>query len=231
METTQESSDQSHAKFWFVFLFFLLLMGLAHLAAELRGGLDARAAARGIPGHTVLYYRVVFTVWVSILLLTPALCFHLFSTAGGRNTYWRAFWTFAYLAFLTHLYWTLVATFHLNWAEIFHSQEGVATNPERVVQHPGPDLFLAAWWGLDVLLAWLVSDNKWVRVQRGAVHLLVFSMFFGAFTLASKASMVAHILGILMLLVVAGCFVLSVIVRKREHKSLMSAFRAGKTPD
>lgn len=202
MEATQESSGQSHAEIWFVFILFLVLMGLAHGGAELRGWLEGRAALV----HTVLYYRVVFTIWASILLLIPALCFYIFSVAGIRNLYWRPFWTFSYFAFLTHLYWTLFATFHFNWAEIFHSQEGVAINPERVVQHPGPDLFVAAWWGLDVLLAWLAPDHKWVRVQSGAVHLLVFIMFFGAFTLASKASMIAHILGVLMLLAVAGCF-------------------------
>jgi hypothetical protein len=196
-------------------------MAVAHGGAELQARLNADAAT-GLPVHTLLYYRVIFTIWVAILLLTPALCFHVFSRADAANSYWRAFWTFAYLAFLTHLYWTLFATFHLDWAEIFHSQAGVALDPERVVQHPGPDLFLAAWWGLDVLLAWLVADHKWVRVQRGAVHLLAFIMFFAAFTLAAKASIVAHILGIVMLLAVLGCFVLSLIIYESDPKSLMS---------
>src|SRR5262249_11013846 len=156
--------------------------------------------------HTLLYYRVIFTIWATIFLLTPALCFHVFSRADARNSYWRAFLTFGYLAFLTHIYLTGFASFHLNWTGIFHSHAGVAVNPESVVEHPGPDLFLAAWWGLDVLLAGLVSDYKWVRVQRGAVHLLAFTMFFAAFTLAAKASIVAHCLGIAMLLAVTGCF-------------------------
>jgi len=221
MDTPKESPGQSRAKFWFVFALFVVLMALAHGGAELRGWLDARSAP-AVPDHTVLYYRVIFTIWAAILLLTPALCFHVFSRADAPNTYWRAFWTFAYLAFLTHLYWTIFATYHLNWFEIFHSQEGPGIDPERVVQHPGPDLFLAAWWGLDVLLAWLVSDHKWVRVQRGAVHLLAFTMFFGAFTLASKASVAAHVLGIVMLLAVTACFLLTVLTRESDPKSLMS---------
>jgi len=159
MDTPKESPGQSRAKFWFVFALFVVLMALAHGGAELRGWLDARSAP-AVPDHTVLYYRVIFTIWAAILLLSPALCFHVFSRADAPNTYWRAFWTFAYLAFLTHLYWTIFATYHLNWFEIFHSQEGPGIDPERVVQHPGPDLFLAAWWGLEVLLAWLVSDHK-----------------------------------------------------------------------
>jgi hypothetical protein len=221
MDIPKETPGQSRAKFWFVFALFLVLMALAHGAAELLGLLYARTAA-GIPAHTVLYHRVIFTIWATIVLLTPALCFHVFSRADAPNTYWRAFWTFSYLAFLAHLYWTICATYRLNWFEIFHSQAGPGINPERVVQHPGPDLFLAAWWGLDVLLAWLVADHKWVRVERGAVHLVAFIMFFAAFTLAAKASVAAHILGVLMLLAVTGCSLVSIILLEPDPKSLTS---------
>ena len=108
MNTPMESPGQSRAQIWFVCALFVVLMVLAHGGAELQGWLAARSAAP-IP-HTVLYYRVVLTIWAAIVLLTPALCFHVFSRADAPNTYWRAFWTFAYLAFLAHLYWTLVAT-------------------------------------------------------------------------------------------------------------------------
>src|ERR1700722_3900731 len=221
MDTAKKSSGRSGAQFWFVFALFILLMALAHGGAELQAQLDAHAAL-GLPVHNVLYYRVIFTIWVSIILLTPALCFHVFSRASAANSYWRAFWTFSYLAFLTHIYWTVFVMFHLNWAEIFHSQAGIAVDPQRVVEHPGPNLFLAAWWGLDVSLAWLVPDLKWVRVQRGAVPLLAFIMFFGEFTLSSSAGMLAHVLGIVMLMAVAGCFLLSSIIRESDPKSLVS---------
>src|SRR5271163_4376733 len=219
MNISNDFPGQARARFWFVLWLFLVLMALAHGAAELQGWLDAHQSP-GLPTHTVLYYRVIFTIWAAILLLTPALCFHVFSIADAPNSFWRAFWTFAYLAFLAHLYWTIVAMFHLNWGEIFHSQQGVVINQEMAVDHPGPDLFLAAWWGIDVLLAWLVADHKWVRVQRGAVHLLAFVMFFGAFTLATKASIVAHLLGIVMFAAVAICFLVSAIVREPDPKSL-----------
>jgi hypothetical protein len=192
----------------------------AHAGAELRAMIDARAVG-DVERHTALCYRVIHTIWVTIILLTPALCFHIFSRAGATNSYWRAFWTFSYLAFLVHLYWTIAATFHWNWYEIFHSRIGEATNPERVVQHPGPDLFLAGWWGFDVLLAWTMSDTaKWVRVERGAIHLLGFMMFFGAFALASKASVVAHLLGIGLLIVTLTSFALLLLVRESDPHSL-----------
>jgi hypothetical protein len=47
-------------------------------------------------------------------------------------------------------------------------------------------------------------------------------MFFGAFTLAAKASIVAHILGIVMFMAVVGCFLLSFIIRESDPKSLIS---------
>ena len=221
MDTSKELPSQSRARFWFVFSVFVVLMIGAHGCAELQARLDAQAPT-GMIVHSLLYYRVIFTIWATVLLLTPALCFHIFSRADAANTYWRAFWTFAYLAFISHLYWTIFATFHFNWAEVFHSQERPGIDPERIVQHPGPDLFLAAWWGFDVLLAWTASNHKWIRVQRGAVHLLAFLMFFGAFTLATKATVVAHVLGLLMLVAVTSCFLLDVLTTESDPKSLMS---------
>ncbi len=220
MELQYETPGQAKARFWFVFALFLVLMLLAHLGAELRAVMDARAPG-DVERHTVLYYRVIHSIWVTILLLTPALCFQVFSRPGAPNSYWRAFWTWSYAAFLVHLFWTIAATYHWNWYEIFHSHIGEATDPERVVQHPGPDLILAAWWGLDVLLAWTASDKpKWIRVQRGAVHFVAFVMFFAAFTLASKASVVAHALGIGMLIAVLGAFALVLLLRESDPQSL-----------
>ena len=221
MDISNDFPGQSRARFWFVFALFIFLMVVAHGGAELKGWLDAHGAP-GTEVHTVLYYRVIFSIWATIFLLTPALCFHVFSVADDPNTFWRAFWTFAYLAFLVHLYWSIVVMFQLNWVEIFHSQARAGVNPERVVDQPGPDLFLAAWWGLDVLLAWLAADHKWLRVQRGAVHLLAFVMFFGAFVLASKASIVAKLLGVGMFVAVVTCFLVSVIIREADPKSFSS---------
>jgi Animal haem peroxidase len=221
MDIRKETPGQSRAKFWFVFALFLVLMAIAHISAELQARLGAHAT-QGLPALAALDYRAIFTIWASILLLAPALCFHVFSKADASNSYWRDFWTFAYLAFLVHVYWTAFAMFQLNWSLIFNSELQKTINPVRVVEHAAPDLFLAAWWGLDVVLAWLVPDHKWVRVQRGAVHLLAFIMFFAAFTLAAKASIVAHILGIVMLLAVGASFLLSVVIRESDPKSLMS---------
>jgi len=221
MQQFDETPSQSRARFWFVGLLFLVLIALAHGGAELKAWMDARGPAA--EAHTVGFYRVIFTIWVAVFLLTPALCFHIFSRSNAPNSYWRAFWTFGFLALAVHIYWAAFALCGGNITTIFNSKVATQAHPECVVEHPGPDLFLLAWWGLDVLLAWLISDNiKWVRVQRGALHMLAFSMFFGATVLATKAGIVAHLLGIAMALAVAGCFVLRLIVRENDPKSLLA---------
>jgi len=219
MSVSPELPSVGRARFLFVAVMFLVLMGIAHGGAELRAWLDIRGPA--VSSHSVDYYRVIFTLWAAVILVTPALCFHIFSRSDAPNSYWRAFWSFAYLALLVHIYWAVFGTCAGDWNLVFNSKVASPTHPECVVEHPGPDFFLAAWWGLDVLLAWLVPDNiKLIRVQRGALHVLVFSMVFGATVLATKAGIVAHLLGIIMALAVLSCLVLRIIIRETDPKSL-----------
>jgi hypothetical protein len=215
----QMASKSSPERFWFAFAVFAVLMVLAIGGAEIKALIDKNA------GFSANYYRVIFTIWVTTVLLTAALCFHVFSFSDAANTYWRAFWTFAFLALVAHLYWSVLGTCHGDFAMIYGKKSQAA---ECVVEHPGPDFFLAAWWGLDVILAWLVSDDtKWVRVQRGAVHVLAFVMFFGATVLAAKAGIVAHLLGIIMVLAVALCSLIRLITREHDPKSLFSVVYVG----
>jgi hypothetical protein len=196
----------------------VLLLVLAHI-----GAWDAARYAwyfKLAPLHSLTYYFVIFTIWATAILLTPALCFFILFKPGAIEMYWRAFWTFSYVAFLTHLYWTIVATFHGNFSEIFHSHSGEATSSERVVEHPWPDSFLALWWGMDVLLAWLVRrDVRWIRLQRGLLHLVAFLMFAMALE-APKASRVAHILGMVMAGTVLSAFMSRLVFRQADPKSL-----------
>jgi hypothetical protein len=201
----------ARARYWFVFGLFLLLMILVHGGAAL-------AAMVLKPSHSLDYYRTIFAMWATVVLLVPALCFHIFSRSDTPNTYWRAFWTFTYLAFLVHVYWAVFGIFGGDFAATFHSQR--SANAEALVEHPYPDYALTVWWGIDVLLAWTVSDNlKAVRVQRGALHLVVFIMFFAATVIAAKAGPVAHVLGIVMAMVVLSFLVLRGIVQETDPKS------------
>jgi hypothetical protein len=214
------------ARYLFVGALFIVLMVLVYGGAELQGRLSTEA----LPGdaHTVVYHRVIFSIWATIALVTPALCFHVFSRADRPNTYWRAFWTAAYLAFLVHVYWAVWGVCGGDLHVVFNAKVEPKGFPECLVEHPKSDFFLLAWWGLDVILAWIITDNiKWVRVERGAVHLLAFIMFFGAFFLAAKAGVVAHLLGILMAVLVIGSTVIKFIVRETDPKSLTAVVYVG----
>ena len=223
-----ESPTVRRGRYIFVSLLFVVFVALAYGGAALKSWLDARGPTLPLPppavaAHSFAYDIVIGSILVTVLLLTPALCFHVFSRSNAPNTYWRAFWTAAYLAFLVHISWAVFGTCGGDWNVVFHSKVATPQFPECTIEQPGPDLFLAAWWGLDVILAWLVSDNiKWVRVQRGAVHVLAFVMFFGATVLAAKAGIVARLLGILMAIIVVGCVVLRMIVRENDPKSLIA---------
>jgi hypothetical protein len=200
--------------FWFTFGVFVVLQVIAHGAAVLQQQFS--------PVQDSFYYVVIFTIYACIFLLTPALCFHIFSRSEAPNSYWRAYWTFAYVALLVHLYWAYTGSCGSSPAAVFNVAGARDKFPGCIVAQPKPDLFLAVWWGLDVVLAWLFLDNvKWVRVQRGAVHLLAFVMFFGAFVLAEKAEIGARLLGILMAIIVGTCLVTCFLIRENDPKSLL----------
>jgi hypothetical protein len=211
---TDEFHGSPASILWFAFATFVVVMAIAHVAAFLLQRLQ--------PAADSFYYLVIFTIWGGIFLLTPALCFHIFSRSDASNNYWRAFWSFAYLALIVHIYWAYAGSCGGSIEAMFGDRAAVAEHPACIVDHPGPDFFLAAWWGLDVILAWALTDNlKWVRVQRGVLHLLAFLMFFGAFVLAAKASIGARLLGILMTIAVATCLVIRLIISENDPKSLL----------
>jgi len=228
-------------QFWFVLVLFAILIGIAHLAAERRAGTDAALSSalmnrgaeiwKGQQGefpapHTVVYYRILFTIWVSTALLTVALCFYALRRPTAPSNYWVIFWTFSYLAYLLHFYWSAGVLFGWNFTGengILNSRIGVNPDPEKVVCNPVPDLVLTVWWGLDVLLAWIVYARpcpKWLRIERGAISLFTLIAFFGATVLAAKAGPVVRVLGILMVTSVAFCYLARIVLRPMEPHSL-----------
>jgi hypothetical protein len=65
MSALEESPARARVTYGFVLVLFLVLMALAHAAAEL-------GAATGAGGdHTVVYHRVIVTIRATLILLTP----------------------------------------------------------------------------------------------------------------------------------------------------------------
>jgi hypothetical protein len=224
-------------QFWFVLLLFAVSMAAAHGAALERGKKDAELKAaldhrsqevwKGQEGeipapHTTVYYSIVFAIWVATALLTVALCFYALKRSGVPSNYWVIFWTFSYLAYLVHFYWAAGVLFGWDFAAILGSKIGINPDPEKVVCNPIPDLILTGWWGVDVLLAWVIysGNPRWLRIERGLISLFALVAFFGATVLAAKAGPVVRVIGIIMLVSVLSCYLLRIVMRPLEPGSL-----------
>jgi hypothetical protein len=230
-------------QFWFVLILFVILVAAAHLAAESRASKDRQLSAalqdrspeawKGQQGefpapHTVTYYRIVFTIWVATVLLTVALCFYVLRRLSSPSNYWLSFWTFSYLAYLVHFYWAAGVLFGWDFSTILNSKIGTNPDPEKVVCNPVPDLILTVWWGLDVILAWFVLSNpRWLRIERGAISLFALVAFFGATVLAAKAGPIIRVLGVLMAISVGSCYGLRIVCRPMEPGSLEASLYVG----
>jgi hypothetical protein len=117
-------------------------------------------------------HRTFFTAWAALILVTPALCTFLFRRSSeSAARYWLAFWTVSFIAFLVHFYWAVFVMFGDDWHRILQAKARVSA--------PIPDTIVTVWWGLDVLLAWVIkSERLWIRIQRVLVHLAIFVLFF-----------------------------------------------------
>ena len=119
------------------------------------------------PEEDAFYYRVIFHDLGLHLLANAGLVLpHLLPQRRPQQLLARIL-DVCFLALLVHLYWAYAGSCGHSVDAVFH-HDAIEQHPGCIVDHPTPDLFLAAWWGLDVILAWLITDNiKWVRVQRG----------------------------------------------------------------
>jgi hypothetical protein len=117
--------------------------------------------------------RTFFTAWAALILIIPALCTFWFRQTSEAARYWLAFWTVSFVAFLVHFYWSVFIMFGGEWSRIFDKVE----NGRRVTV-PVFDTIFTVWWGMDVLLAWLIaSENRLIRIQRVLVHISAFVLF------------------------------------------------------
>ena len=125
------------------------------------------------------------------------------------------FWTTAYLAFAAHLFTGVLGIFGGQTGLIFHD----LVNPPRVT-NPYGDSLLTVWWTLDIVLAWLVwLRPKWVQIERGLLHLLVFLEALGSSIVLSSNGYV-RVLGVLLLIGALLAAAYRVVVYKFDPESL-----------
>lgn len=119
----------------------------------------------------IAHYRAVFTIWVTMAFLIPALClFFLPGDSEAKSNYWLWCWSFGFLAMVSHFYFTIAVIFHGSLHEVYATQGPVIATSNFV------DL---GWWAFDLILAWLVvSDVRWIRYERIGAHLYIPLTFF-----------------------------------------------------
>jgi hypothetical protein len=135
--------------------------------------LFAFAMMSNIAAPEVAYARTLDTARAAMLEATPAIV--LYILAFGRKplgNWWRLFWSFGCLMYLTHFWLALGPIYHGNLAAVFAAQ-GTAT--------AASNLLFTAVWAVDALLAWTILDRpRWLIVWRTFSQLFVFVSFFAA---------------------------------------------------
>jgi hypothetical protein len=156
-------------QFTTTFVPFALLLAAAMMVPEAPQILDHHRAVYTI--EALVYYRAIFSIWLTIAFLIPAeVLFFLPGDSARKRNYWLLCWTFGFLAYMVHFYYTVGVVFHGSLREVYAKQGVVIATS---------NLLVTAWWGFDLLLAWLVrSDAKWIRVQRTLAHLYIPLTFF-----------------------------------------------------
>ena len=142
-------------------------------------------------GNTLALYQSAFTAWVALILLVPVFGFVWF--AGRSETdyvAWLSFWTVSYVAYLIHLFVSMV---------LFYGGDFEAmTNTSRVSAF-WPGMAIVVLWAVDILLGFKRAKGIAVQVYRTVVHALVFVLFLGGSAIAGELTTV-KMLGLALLL-------------------------------
>lgn len=213
MNTAAARPHPNLAQFTLTFVPFALLLTAAIMAPEAPQILDNHRAIYTIEALT--YYRIIYSIWLTIAFMIPALGLYFWPGDSDRKrNYWLLCWTFGYLAYLTHFYFTVGVVFHWSLHDVYTKQGPIIATS---------NLLDTTWWGFDLLLAWFVaSQAKWIRVQRTLAHLYIPATFFVSAVVIKHGFV--RMLGIVMTLTL----LVSIAVRliKRRRAAVVSAPQA-----
>jgi hypothetical protein len=199
----------------------VVLLAAGELAARQTVAAAAPAAADCPPGgHDLNYFRVVLTIAVTYVLVTPALCLFAFRRIGEPMGAWLGFWTAAFVAYLTHLYWAIFGMMGGQFRLVFECP--------HLVNHPYNDSALTIAWAADVALAWwgvlryrdVWKSPQWVRVLRGLVHLWLFGALVGVWVTKAENWYIRG-LGFFMTVLVIGFAAARVVIKPFDSGSLV----------
>ena len=163
------------------------------------------------------YYMTINAIFVSIVLLIPAIGAFVLRRPGGAGPFWLMFWTAAWLAFVVHL-WYGVDHVLGGVARVFHD----TVSPPRVT-NPVGDTVISLWWTLDVALAWWIAFRAapmsfWTHIQRGVLHAVIFfSALVSSIALSSNGYV--RVAGVALLLSTLACVLYRIVVRPFDPTS------------
>jgi len=204
MDTAESRKRLTLFQFAVTFVPFAFLLATAMMAPEAPQILDNHRAIYTI--EALVYYRAIYSIWLTIAFMIPALALYFLPGDSDRKTnYWLLCWTFAFLAFLVHFYYTVGVIFHWSLRDVYTRQGPIIATSN----------FLdTAWWAFDLLLAWFVNSRaRWIRVQRTLAHIYIPATFFVSAVVIKHGFVRA--LGIVMTLTMLVSIVVWLVRRKR----------------
>jgi hypothetical protein len=195
-------------QFTVTFVPFALLLAAALMVPEAPQIREHNRAYYNI--ELLVYYRTIFSIWLTMAFLIPAeVLFFWPGDSPQRRNYWLLCWTFGFLAFAVHFYYTIGIIFHGSLREVY-AKQGVVIATSNLL-----DL---AWWGFDLVLAWFVKKEvKWIRVQRVLAHLYIPLTFFVSAVVIKRGFVRG--LGVLMTVMILGTLLLRFL--RRRHAQLV----------
>lgn len=213
MEPVNSRRHITLTQFTNTFVPFALLLCAALIVPEAPQILDYHRAFYNI--EALVYYRTIFSIWLTMAFLIPAeVLFFWPGDSPQRRNYWLLCWTFGFLAFAVHFYYSIGIVFHGSLREVY-AKQGVVIATSNLLDF--------AWWGFDLALAWFVkSEAKWIRVQRVLAHLYIPLTFFVSAVVIKRGFVRG--LGILMTVAILGTLVLR-LLRRRHTRLVVSPSR------
>ena len=177
------------------FVPFGLAIVVPVMAAELTRNLD--------------YSRSVYTMWVSIAFAVPAACIlAVTGRAGAWSDYRLMLWTFGFVAYVGHVYYSSVVSFSADLRAI-HADHGVTIAVAKIV--------IGAWWAAGLALEWSsLSQRRWARANGLAAQVAVLGVFFTSAVVLRDG--LDRGLGIAVTVVVVACVVARIV--SEWHRSL-----------
>lgn len=177
---------------------FLALMGFALLLAE--------------QTERVLFYKILYTARTTMILFTPAMCLYVLpQQSQKKQNYWLLFWTFSFLSYTIHIYYSFFVFFHGSLAAFFADQ-GVAVATINLI--------ITLWWAFDIAAVWALSSTaKWLRTQRAAIQIIIAVTFFTSTVIlhgVDNKEPFVIVLGALQAAAILACVAIRTTARKRQ---------------